>query len=733
MFRRLHSLAGLVLALGLVVVAVTGAVLSVGPAFDRATQPVVERGISVAALAEAVAARHEVVDRIAVRPTGIVTAAWTDGDSSGVEIVDPATGQGLGPYAVSEFTRFMTNLHRSFFAGENGRIAAAVAALGMLILSVSGLVLTARSLGGWRALARPIRGSGARRWHGELGRLAAAGLILSSATGIWMSADRFGLLPESTAPEITATASGGPAAPIGSLAVLRGVDITDLRELTFPSKEDPADTFALVTAVGETRVDPATGAALAFAPTTTLDRIGATIRMLHTGRGAWALGLLLGLSSAAVPVFAVTGVALWWRRRTALGSGAASKSSPQVALADADTVILVGSEGGSTWGFARTLHSALTETGHRVLTLAMDDLAQVPATADRLLILAATYGDGGAPSSAGAFFARLERFTPRMPVAVLGFGDRTFPQFCRYAQDVAAELDALGFPRLLPMKRVDRQSAQEFAQWGHDLGAALGHDLVLEHVAARPKTATLALTEREDYGEAVGAPVAILRFDAPVDARGRVGRLPSFEAGDLVGIVPPGARMPRFYSLASSTRDGVLEICVRLREGGLCSTFLHGLEPGDHVEAFIRTNPSFRPAEGRSPLILIGAGAGIGPLAGFVRANAAGRPVHLYWGGRSPASDFLYEHELAQHLAEKRLTSLTTAFSREADGAYVQDRIAADAPRLRELIRHGAQVLVCGGRDMADAVRHTLDAVVHPLGLDLATLKSSGRYVEDVY
>jgi sulfite reductase alpha subunit-like flavoprotein len=40
----------------------------------------------------------------------------------------------------------------------------------------------------------------------------------------------------------------------------------------------------------------------------------------------------------------------------------------------------------------------------------------------------------------------------------------------------------------------------------------------------------------------------------------------------------------------------------------------------------------------------------VGPLAGFVRANTQGRPVHLYFGGRSPASDFLYEHEFAQHL-----------------------------------------------------------------------------------
>mgnify|MGYP001465393806 CR=1 FL=1 len=283
------------------------------------------------------------------------------------------------------------------------------------------------------------------------------------------------------------------------------------------------------------------------------------------------------------------------------------------------------------------------------------------------------------------------------------------------------------------MKRIDRRSAQEFAQWGQGLGATLGHDLTLTHIAETPKTLALELVEREDYGASVGAPVAILRFRAPAFG-GRPARLPDFAAGDLLAIVPPGSMMPRFYSLASSTRDGMLEICVRLRAGGLCSTFLHGLEPGDGVEAFIRTNPTFHPAQGRMPLILIGAGAGIGPLTGFVRANAPGRPVHLYWGGRSPSSDFLYEHELARHLAEKRLTSLSTAFSRPPDGrAYVQDRIAADAPRLRELVRQGAQILVCGGRDMAEAVRRALDPIVHPLGLDLATLKSHGRYVEDVY
>jgi sulfite reductase (NADPH) flavoprotein alpha-component len=579
------------------------------------------------------------------------------------------------------------------------------------------------------ALIRPIRGTRADRLHGEVSRLAVAGLLLSALTGLWMSASTFDLLP-ARAEAASIAATEGAALPLGRLEALRRVDVASLRELTFADPTIAGDTLRLVTAAGEAVIDPATGRTLAYAPATVFDRVDDLVRVLHTGRGVPALALLLGLTAATTPLLFVTGLVMWRRRRTSRAAVFAS-----VPVAVADTVILVGSDGGSTRGFATTLATALAGHGHRVHLADMNDLAEAHTRAERLLILAATWGDGGAPASARHFLGRLEGLQGRASVAVLGFGDRTFPDFCGYARAVSEALDGMGFPRLLGFKRIDRRSAQEFAQWGRDLGAALGHDLVLEHVGERPATTALELVEREDYGVEVGAPVAILRFAAPLDRRSlERGRLPGFEAGDLLGVVPPGEAMPRFYSLASSATDGVVEICVRLMPGGVCSTFLHGLRPGDRIDGFVRTNPSFRPAEGASSLILIGAGAGIGPLAGFVRANDGARPVHLYWGGRSPASDFLYEHELARALAEKRLTSLTTAFSRDPrSSAYVQDRIAADAHRLRDLVRAGAQILVCGSRDMAHAVTHTMEAILHPLGTDVATLRAGGHYVEDVY
>ena len=233
----------------------------------------------------------------------------------------------------------------------------------------------------------------------------------------------------------------------------------------------------------------------------------------------------------------------------------------------------------------------------------MNDIETAHLDAERLLILTATYGDGDAPASARRFLDRVGGLERRIPVAVLGFGDRTFPNFCGYAHKVAAALDAKGWPRLLSPKRIDRRSAQEFAQWGHDLGAALGCDLALEHVSERPKTTAFELVERETYGVAVGAPVAILRF-ARADARRRT---PAAFRGRRPRRHPRAGRdLPRFYSLASSHAR---RRARNLRPAASRRPLLDlpaWSAAGDRIEAFIRENPTFRPAKDASPLILIG-------------------------------------------------------------------------------------------------------------------------------
>lgn len=729
MLRSLHSIPGLLAAVLVMLLAISGATLALNPALERLQAPPAAADISVAQLAGRVAGQLGGIEQIRRTPSGTLIVYHREHGQTLVSRVDPQTGALLAPYTPSALARWVKELHRSLFLDTPGHIVAALGALAMLLLSTSGAVLLARRAGGWGKLLRPLRGSFSQRWHAEVGRLTILGLLLSALSGLYLSAGTLGLIADDGQgqPPLPPPISAGPALPVASLAALQAVNLNDLRELVYPDPDSPQDLFSLHTRSGQGYVDPASGALLAFQPDSGMQQLSGFIYQLHTGEGLWWLGLLLGVCALGVPLMSLTGLWLWWRRRR--DAVAIDDNCPADA---ADCVILVGSESNSTWGFARTLQQALVAAGRRVHSAPMNQLRSDYPKARQLLILTATHGDGDAPASASDFLARLQQqpLAPDLKYAVLGFGDRQFPRFCGFAEQVHKALNASGAQCLLPQENIHRQSPQEFRRWGQALGQALGLPLDLQHQARALPCHEWQLVESVAYGDQVQAPTRILRFKA---ADGSGQQLPEFQAGDLVGILPPGTTQPRFYSLASSRADGVLEICVRKHPGGLCSGFLHELQTGARIAGFIQPNPQFRPAQGTQPVILIGAGTGIGPLAGFIRGNRSRQPMHLYWGGRHPASDFLYEPELKGYLADRRLTALRAAFSQVQERGYVQDRLLADALALRRLVEKGAQVLVCGSRDMTKGVMLALDEVLAPLNLSVLTLKAQGRYREDVY
>ena len=729
--RRLHALVGLTGLALVFFMAITGFVLSLQPLLEMASAAPTVGAPNVADVAGRVSDTVPGVERLVRSASGQLVAYSLDGTTRTAEIVDPMTGKVIGAYAPSPLFAFISELHRSLLLGAAGHGMAGIASLAILILSVSGIGLLVRKMGGWRRLFGVARGTGSQRLHTNLARVALLALFVTALSGAYMSAVYFELVPSSDSTfSFAPTGDGGTPAPIASLEGLAGISLNDLRELVFPAPDDASDVFTVTTSSGQGYVDQSTGAVISFTHNTMWQWVYEFAYTLHTGQGAWMLAVLLALGAAAVPVLGVTGSAIWWLRRRSMPR-VANNASPR----DADTVILVGSESGSTWGFAANLHEALGAHGHRVHLGAMNDIRRAYPKARRLLVLAATYGDGAAPASARQFLARLGSFASRPDFAVLGFGDRSFPQFCGYALEVEAALTERGLNPLLPVYGIDRQAPADFVGWGNILGERLGIGLALSHVPPRPRTSRFVLEERTLFGVEVQAPVAMLRFAMPYRRPGfwpGGQRLPHFEAGDLVGILPPGSDVPRYYSIASRSKDGVLEICVRKQASGLCSEFLHALAPGDTVDAFIRPNPDFRPNRSRRPLILVGAGAGVAPLAGFVRSNRR-RPVHLFFGARDPGSDFLYRDEMHEALTDGRLTSLTTAFSRVLGGSYVQDRLLDEGAAIREMVARGAQIMVCGGREMASGVREAIDACLAPVGLSVDGLKRKGLYLEDAY
>ncbi|MFI2608414.1 bifunctional cytochrome P450/NADPH--P450 reductase [Kitasatospora sp. NPDC018619] len=229
----------------------------------------------------------------------------------------------------------------------------------------------------------------------------------------------------------------------------------------------------------------------------------------------------------------------------------------------------------------------------------------------------------------------------------------------------------------------------------------------------------------------------------------------------LLELLPP--IRPRHYSISTSPAGdpGRVELMVSVLSGparsgrgdfrGTGSGYLDRVAVGDTVLARVQPcREAFRIGH-RTPVVMIAAGTGLAPFRGAVadrRAllaeGAALAPALLYFGCDAADADYLHRDELEE--AERAgAVSLRPAFSeRPQDGRrYVQDRIAAEAAEVWELLDAGAEVYVCGdGARMAPGVRAAFRALYaeRTAGADeqraqawLQGLIEAGRYVEDVY
>lgn len=215
----------------------------------------------------------------------------------------------------------------------------------------------------------------------------------------------------------------------------------------------------------------------------------------------------------------------------------------------------------------------------------------------------------------------------------------------------------------------------------------------------------------------------------------------------------------RLYSISSSLRAHPDEVHLTVatvryeshgrRRKGVASTWLaERTSPGTLVPCFVNPGKGFRlpPPDDETPIILCGPGTGIAPFRAFLeerRATAARGRAWLFFGEVSARTDFFYESEWQEFLADGTLTRLSTAFSRDQERkVYVQHRMEEEAAELWDWLSQGAIFYVCG-----DAARMALDVdkALHKVaetagGLSpddaaafIQSLRDSKRYRRDVY
>jgi sulfite reductase (NADPH) flavoprotein alpha-component len=215
---------------------------------------------------------------------------------------------------------------------------------------------------------------------------------------------------------------------------------------------------------------------------------------------------------------------------------------------------------------------------------------------------------------------------------------------------------------------------------------------------------------------------------------------------------------PRLYSIASSPKVDSSRIAltvdsVRYKINGrtrlgVASTFLADrVNPGDRLKVYVQKAHAFGlPVDPAVPIIMIGPGTGIAPFRAFLHERMATKAPGrnwLFFGHQRSNYDFFYEDELAGMKAQRALTRLTLAWSRDSEQKiYVQDRMREVGRDLWAWLAEGAHVYVCGdAKHMAKDVERALIDVAATYGVRsandavtfIAELKKSGRYQQDVY
>lgn len=223
----------------------------------------------------------------------------------------------------------------------------------------------------------------------------------------------------------------------------------------------------------------------------------------------------------------------------------------------------------------------------------------------------------------------------------------------------------------------------------------------------------------------------------------------------LVDLLRP--LQPRQYSIASSPTAHADEVHLLVKRVeytfngrthlGTASNGLARLAAGDSASVYLKPNPHFKlPQDAKTKIIMIGAGTGVAPFRSFLferEAQGLQANTWLFFGEQRFRTDFLYQSEWQQLLANGTLEKMSVAFSRDQVGkVYVQHRLLEAGAEVYQWLQQGAHLYVCGDmHGMAKDVHQALIEIVcnhsgqtaAQASAWLEQLIAEHRYQRDVY
>ncbi len=705
-WRYSHLALAVASSLFLIVASLTGLVLAFEPITD-ATQGYKVADLKQVNLAETLNAleqEYEETLELEVDANDFVLASVINKEGDNERIyVNPLNGKTLGyPKEKAPLFQWTTNLHRSLFLKGIGRFFVGLISFLLCLISVTGVFLLAKRQGGFGKLFSKVQKDAfEQRYHVIFSRWFMLPVLLVAATGAYLSAEKFSLLPsdELAHSSFTIKDDSIPDTANTQLNLFKTITLDQVRKVSFPFSEFPDDYFEVALTDKELYVHQYSGEILSEASYPFVTLASRLSLSLHTGQGSIVWSIILLTTCLSLLFFMYTGFAMALKRRKKI-----KLEAPLLDKDECEFIVLVGSETGTTNNFATLFQNALTKAGKRVYKSELNNYTAYK-NAEHIIVFTATYGDGEAPTNARKF---LEKFSTvpintKINYSVIGFGSLIYPDYCKFATEVDTIFKTSNhFTTTLPLYKINNQSFSSFTDWTAQWSNVTGIQINIK-APKKDKKPLKAIPFKVVHK-------TTLQDDDTFLIRLQPEKRSKFQSGDLLSYQPQEDGIPRLYSIAK-IKDDIL-LSIKRHEFGVCSNHFYQLVQDDWVNASIKRNPNFHFPKNAKEIVCISNGTGIAPFLGIIDENKSKIPIQLFWGGRKKSAFDIYKTAIAQSLASGKLTEITTTYSQEQDQKiYVQHLIAERKKEMAHKLKLGATIMICGSIAMQNAVLGILEEI----------------------
>lgn len=705
-WRYAHLALAYLSAAFLLILSITGVILAFDAVQEKTPAYRVENfdSITLAEVIPTLRDKYFEVLTVEVNHNDFVTIQAMDGQGQTIEgYIDPTTGELLGEIKPkSAFIQWVTALHRSLFLKETGRAIVGVVSFLLFIITISGFVLILKRQNGLRNFFAKInKDFFSQYFHVVTGRWMLIPVMIIALTGTFIFMVRLDFMQqppvENTYDNIVDETN---FKDIADIAYFQETRLTNVEKIEFPFiPDDPEEPFIInlkdrIVSINQMNGEIMHESVLPYSAV--FEKINID---LHTGRTNSIWAIILGLASLNILFFMYTGFVITYKR-----TRATIKNKWKVK--DAEIVLLVGSENGSTLGFASQIHQQLLAEGKKSYLAEMNAYTVFP-DAKHLVVFTSTYGVGDAPTNATKFIELVQKINQpsAMQFTVVGFGSKAYEKYCAFAEEVFSALAQQTWATpITQLYTVNDRMANEFVLWAQDWSNKAKFNISTTpavYSSKMPKLTQFKVLEKTAVSNSNSTFKIILK---PL-------KKSKFQSGDLLAIYPQNNHIERLYSIGKSEKN--IQLLVKLYSDGLGSNYLYNFSTGSILNARILKNTSFHFPKSATKVVMIANGTGIAPFLGMIENNTKRIPIHLYAGFRFNNELIADYQSFAQRqISKEQLKTIQFAFSREKNKQYVMDLLEKDKEFFADLLKNNGFVMICGSLQMQKDVEKKLDEIV---------------------